>query len=255
MQSVRYPLPWGTACRLAFSILRQQERSIRWDGLRCLNSLRYPMRLKGKENIPPAGPFLITCNHYTRPGLPAWWIAIGISASISADVHWVMTSAFTFHNHLIGQHLTPVSRLILSRVARAYRFLPMPPMPPDPRQVAERAAAVRRILAFIRHNPNAVIGLAPEGRDGPGSVLQMPPEGSGRFIVQLTRRGFPILPAGVYEEERALCVRFGSAYDLSLPGKMPHEQLDRCTIQIVMQAIADLLPMDLRGEWAASKAV
>lgn len=46
--------------------------------------LRPGPEVLGGEHIPPRGPCLVACNHYSRPGFAAWWLALGITAAVAA---------------------------------------------------------------------------------------------------------------------------------------------------------------------------
>jgi hypothetical protein len=208
-----------------------------------------PPRIYGEAFIPSAGPFLVTINHYTRPGFYAWWLALVVSAALPMEVHWIVTAAWTYKDPLRSHLVTPLTRWAFRRVAGVYGFTAMPPMPPDPREVRERAWAVRRILAYARSLDTAVLGLAPEGRDTKDGKLCMPPQGLGRFVQHLVDLGMSILPAGVYEQGDHFCVRFGPVYTPgATPGLSP-ESRDRAISQLVMERIACQLPKELRGEY------
>lgn len=250
MGDKRYPVPWRIALRLGLSILLGQKRSIREDGQLALARLSAPLRIDGSCHIPHRGPALITCNHFTRPGLPAWWIVFAISAQFQDPIHWVMTSSWRFQKHPLRKLLEPASRWLFRRVAHTYGFTCMPAMPPDPNQAIERARAVRRVLRYAKGTHHPLIGLAPEGRDGNNSTLQAPPPGAGRFVTHLAQLGLLVLPAGIFEEGESLNLRIGTPYSLTLPHDLAANQVDAWASRTVMHAIAALLPESLRGEWA-----
>jgi 1-acyl-sn-glycerol-3-phosphate acyltransferase len=186
----------------------------------------------GGQYIPPRGPCLVTCNHYTRPGLDAWWGALALSAAVAArrapgadpEIRWVMTGAWTFPESRWKRHtLTPLTRWAFVRAARVYGFVPMPPMPPDPGEVEARAAAVLRTVRLARQIAprGGMIGLAPEGRDVPGAFGPLP-RGAGAFIGLLVEAGLPVLPAGVGERRArtgppGLCVSLGPLFRPQIP--------------------------------------
>jgi hypothetical protein len=148
--------------------------------------------------------------------------------------------------------ITPITRFFFRRLAQVYGFTSMPPMPPDPAEVEARAQAVRRVLEYARRSANPVIGLAPEGRDGPidqPGVLVEPPLGVGRFVLQLTRLGLPISPAGIFETDSRLCIRFGQPYGLDIPQGLKPDERDQQASREIMLHIADLLPPGLRGAY------
>lgn len=183
-------------------------------------------------------------NHYARPGFPAWWIALGISAAVPVELHWVMTAAWT---HL--GPLEPVSRWLFPRLAAVYGFSTTPPMPPNPNEVETRARAVRQVLNFARATQSPVIGLAPEGRDNFQGVLGKPPQGAGRFIEHIVKYCQRIVPIGVYEDRERLCLSFGPPVELNIPPKISADQRDAIVSKKVMRAIARQLPETLRGEY------
>jgi hypothetical protein len=94
-----------------------------------------------------------------------------------------------------------------------------------------------------------VIGMAPEGQDAPGGVLMRPPAGAGRFIHHLARLGYPIYPAGVYEDSDALCLSFGPPEYVELSPSLSSRQIEERVSRTVMQALARQLPESLRGEF------
>lgn len=246
---IRYPYPWPRISALARDVLILRPRWFREDACAFVAALEPPPRVFGSENVPSSGPCLLTINHYYRPGFRAWWLTLGVSAVVPADVHWVVTAAWTFPNRPHLKPLRSATEWAFRRVARVYGFTSMPPMPPDPSEVAERARAVRLALAHARRTPRPVIALAPEGGDSPDGRLRMPAPGVGRFIVQLARLGLEMVPVGVYEAGGEFCLRFGSRYRLDTPGGLSPDELDRRVRQTAMARIAALLPNELRGEF------
>lgn len=235
------------------AVLTDRQRSFRRDACACVARLRPPLHVEGAQHVPQRGPALLTVNHYARPGFQAWWLALGISSVVPVEVHWVMTAAWTYPDALRSRTLTPLSRWLFGRLARVYGFTPMPPMPTwgtdalDPAELAERAAAVRRVLTWARQTPSPVLALAPEGRDAPGGVLTMPPPGSGRFMLHLANLGFQAVPIGAFERDGMFCLHFGPPYALAVPPDLPAPARDRAACEMVMSHIARQLPDSLRG--------
>jgi 1-acyl-sn-glycerol-3-phosphate acyltransferase len=197
---------------------------------------------------PPAAPdpLLFLVNHYSRPGFRAWWISIGLGSTVGREMHWPMTSAWTFPDP-VGSHLiTPLTEWVLGRLARMYGFTLMPPMPPRPQDLAARADSVRRILRVARAG-RPPMAMAPEGMDSPDGRLMQPPAGAGRFIAHLAQAGYTLVPVGAFEEGDSFCLNFGRAFGLPDPASPNSGARDRETIKIVMRAIAALLPERLRG--------
>ncbi|HEX7620007.1 MAG TPA: 1-acyl-sn-glycerol-3-phosphate acyltransferase [Anaerolineales bacterium] len=245
----RYIYPPFSFLRLAPNVLFGGRRSFRHDGQLCLERLKPPLRVLGTKNIPQEGPCLITSNHYYRPGFNAWWMALALAATLPVDIHFVMTSELTYPGKWYAPLGMAGSHWLLRRLSKIYGFTTMPPMPARENDVAERARSVRTTLAFARQHPHAVLGLAPEGGDQPGGVLNWPASGAGRFVLLLTGLGFPILPVGVFEENGEFCLRFGAAYQLQEPIGLSPDEKDHSAAQTVMSAIAAQLPPGLRRDF------
>jgi hypothetical protein len=245
-----HPLPWQLAPGLAADLLLGRLRSLRADALVSIAGLNPGLEVLGGEFIPQSGPCQLTVNHYTRPGLPAWWLVLATCACVPVEIHWIMTSAWTYPDPLRRRLVTPLTRVLFGRIARMYKFTSMPPMPPDPEEVEARARAVRQVLEYARQEDRPVIGLAPEGRDSPqdrpGELVE-PPPGVGRFVLQLNRLGLPIYPVGVYEQSERLRIHFGRPYDLEIPEGLNSGERDRAAGEAVMMRIAKLLPRELHG--------
>ncbi len=249
MDYPRYSYPTRLAPGLIANILFGGRRSFRRDGLACVERMVPPLRVLGEENIPQGGPCLITFNHYYRPGFDAWWMALALSATVPVDIHYGMTGELTYPGKWYAPLGMASSRWLLSRFSRIYGFTSMPPMPPRPKDVEASARSVRRLLAFAKAHPQALLGLAPEGGDQPGGLLNRPPAGAGRFVLLLAEQGFPILPVGCFEEAGAFCLRFGRSYRLQIPPGLSPDEKDHQAAQTVMSAIAYQLPARLRGEF------
>ncbi|MBN1887824.1 MAG: 1-acyl-sn-glycerol-3-phosphate acyltransferase [Thermoflexales bacterium] len=249
-----YPILWKNVFELLLAAVRLRERSFQADARAWVEALCPPLQVQGRQHIPASGPALLTVNHYSRPDFQAWWIAFAISAVVPADVHWVMTAAWTFAGQPIARPLTPLSRWLFQRIASVYHFTPMPPMPPAPSETEARAQAVRRVLDYARTTAQPLVGLSPEGQDVASGVLGWPPPGAGRFVSHLARLCHHIVPVGVYEDGDRLCLRFGAAYHLTLPPQLDAAERDRQASWVTMQAIARQLPPQLRGVFGASPA-
>ena len=249
----QYSYPSGMVAGLAFDFLFKRAHSFRQDGIACIERLKPSLQVLGEKAIPQNGPCLVTFNHYYRPGFNAWWMSLALAATIPAEIHFVMTGELTFP----GKWYAPLgklgSRWLLKRFSTIYGFTSMPPMPPRLQDVKARASSVRRVLAFARSHPQAILGLAPEGGDQPGGLLAMPPAGTGRFILLLADLGFPVLPVGCFEEAGAFCLHFGEVHNLKIPEGLASKEKDAAAAGCVMQKIAPLLPERLRGEFTAWK--
>ncbi len=249
MDYPRYTYPTRLAPGLFATVLFGGRRSFRRDGQACVERIIPPIQVLGEENIPQGGPCLITFNHYYRPGFNAWWMALVLSAKVPVDIHYGMTGELTYPGKWYAPLGMAGSRWLLSWFSRIYGFTSMPPMPPRPKDVKARARSVRHMLAFAKAHPHALLGLAPEGGDQPGGLLNWPPAGAGRFVLLLAEQGFPILPVGCFEENGAFCLRFGRPYQLQIPRGLSPDEKDHQAAGIVMAAIAPQLPARLRGEF------
>jgi len=246
----QYSYPGGMVAGLAFDFLLKRHHSFRKDGIACIRRLKPPLKVLGAEAIPQNGPCLVTFNHYYRPGFNAWWMSLALAATIPADIHFVMTAELTFPGKWYARLGMAGSRWLLKRFSHIYEFTTMPPMPPRTKDVKARAQSVRKVLAFAGSHPQAILGLAPEGGDQPGGLLNMPPAGAGRFMLLLAEKGFPILPVGCFEEAGVFCLHFGELYHLKIPGGLAIKEKDAAAAGCVMQKIAPLLPEKLRGEFS-----
>jgi hypothetical protein len=116
--------------------------------------------------------------------------------------------------------------------------------------VQARAVAVRAVLEHVRGVQDPILGLAPEGYDPPAGVLTQPAPGLGRFALLLSKAGLQFIPVGAYEGDDVLQIHFGEAYPLNVSYTLSADERDRQASQIIMEHIASLLPVHLRGEFA-----
>ncbi len=249
MDYPHYSYPLGLFVRVALDIILLRRRNFQRDAEACIHLLKPPLQVLGRENIPLHGRCVLTVNHYHRPGFGAQWIALAIAAALPVQIHWIMTSEFISWFWPLG---TLASRILLKRIAKVYDFTSMPPMPPRPKDVERRAAAVRKVLDYVRHAQAPVLGLAPEGYDppGPAGLLTRPAPGAGRFGLLLAKAGLTFIPVAAYEADGIFHLRFGERYKLSVADNLSTNEWDRSATQIIMEHIARLLPVHLRGEFA-----
>ncbi len=220
-----------------------RSRSLHLDAINSVKPFAEKIKVLQEDNIPTKGPRLLVINHYDRPRFDAWWIGLGISAVVPVEIHWMMTNAWTH----VGV-LNPITQWLFPRLARVYGFTTTPTMPPKPKDVNARAQAVRHVLRASR-KLGAIIAITPEGRDHPGGILGPPPPGVGRFIHQITKYCQLITPIGVYDDVKHLYINFGPPYKLTTPAELNPKERDHHVIQQVMQSIAHLLPLRLRGDY------
>ncbi len=242
-----YPTPWPMIFRIISSVFFRQNLSFYKEAQEAVSRVSPPVKILHKENIPSSGPSLLTVNHYYRPGFGAWWIAMSIAASLPVESHWMMASAWTYPNRLLGKQREAITHWAFIRVARILGLTSMPPMPPRPEDIVARAEAVRQVLTYTRRHPQAIVGMAPEGGDSPGGILAMPASGVGRFIFHMAQQGLRIIPVGAYEEGDQFILHFGEAYELHVLETVSRADRDSFVCEIVMRKIAGLLPERLRG--------
>jgi hypothetical protein len=246
-----FHLPPQFILKLLAAIAFHQKRSFRSDATLALSASHPPIQVLGRHNIPPSAPCLLLINHYSRPGFMPIWSAFAISSLLPMESRWLMTSAWTSPNKCWDPFKRRLTSLLFNAISRVYGFIPMPPMPPDPREVAQRATSVRRLVSLARQQLPIAIGIAPEGRDFPSAKLGWPPPGMGRLL-ELLASSIPLLiPVGVYEQESSLVLHFGEPVILQMNSAyVDNEEKDRHLSSQVMSAIARLLPLSLRGEFS-----
>jgi len=248
---IDYRLPRRSLVGFGVSVLLLRPRSFAGDAQAALVELGPALEVRGAEHVPVTGPVLVACNHYGRPGFPTGWLAFAVSGTVATrrapgadrEIHWVMTAAWTFpESRWRRRLLTPLTRWAFRRVARVYGFIPMPPMPPAPHEVAARARAVLETVRLARElgRTGGMIGLAPEGRDAAVGLAE-PPEGVGRFLALLVEAGLPVLPVGVWESARRLHVAYGPVFVPEVPAERARQ--DRAVAGEVMDAIARQIPV------------
>ncbi len=243
----RYRFPAGLVIKVLHSFIKGKRRDILQDCREISAGISPPPVFRGQENIPQRGPYLVTLNHYSRPGFLILWAAVALSAALPKSSIWLMTAAWTKRSGGLDRVITWLTHILFKRVAECYSLVTMPAMPPAPGDAAERALSIRRLMDKIRDDPEAVVCIAPEGMDFPGGVLGRPHPGTGRLLLQMARQLKRILPVGVYEEAGQLILHIGQLYVLEIPSE--RENVDQMVIDQVMRQIAALLPDELRGSF------
>lgn len=209
--SLRYGAPWGAIYRLWPAIASGSRYSVD-EFSREVVALMHPApRCKGMENIPAHPRFLLCANHYQRKGMwilhPASAITQAIRARLGpsdAPVRWVVTANWPAWRLGIWKIPNPGDWL-LPRVAHALHCYPVSFAGANP---AYTARSLRRLLEDARAL-TAPIGLFPEGVAGTAGAIGSPLPGVDRLIQLLARRGVPVLPVHIGEEDR-LVLHFGA---------------------------------------------
>lgn len=248
----RFSIP--LVVKFLWSMLLGRTRNLADDVGEALWRVRPSPRILDDHWVPAEGPFVVVANHYDRPGLRVLWGGTLVSHAIlrrrraQGTVHWLMTSEW--YNYRLGPLPVPVFvlRWLFRRIARTYDLVIVPR---GRERAVGRAAAMRTILEVVRRRGEP-IGLFPEGM-GSGELIE-PQPGTALFLLSLSGHGVPILPAGLYEEEGALTIRFGPPFFVRLPPEAAREDRDRLARQQVMVAIGRLLPRELWGHYAQAVA-
>ena len=242
-----YSFPFKIFLSILIALITSKPRDFQKDAGDLSLRISPKPSLKNINQIPSNGPYLVTLNHYSRPGFMVIWAAIALSTALPQSPIWLMTGAWTDRKAGIDWLRTALTSAIFRRLAEIYGFVTMPPMPPVPEEAAERALSIRRLIGILRKNSNSVLCIAPEGMDFPGGQLGIPHPGTGKMILQMTNSLKRILPVGVYEESGRLVVNFGAPFLLEIPKDTVH--LDMDIINQVMRHIAVLLPEEMRGPY------
>ena len=216
-----------------------------------------PPRIIDAELIPSEQPFLAIFNHYESARAAAWWGPLLISGAIAArrtreprEVRWIMAREWWYPRGLGRWVKQPFTRVAFARLAQVYGLVLVPPILEGFTTRGEGMSGVRHALALTRGKTPALVGLAPEGRTGPGASLCEPPPGAGLFLLLLTHDTLPCVPVGIYEEGATLILRFGAPFQLTVPRTPDRDLRDRAAATQAMLAIGRLLPERLLGAYA-----
>ena len=250
MDHPKYSYPPGRFARAACDLILARHRDLQQDAKACIEHMRAELKVLGKENIPQRGACVFTINHYHRPGLGAQWIALAVTALVPLKMRWAVTGELMCQGKWYKAIGSRASIIFLRRLAYIYELMTMPPMPARPRDVEARAASVRAILEYVKQENDPVLGISPEGYNPPAGALSRPAAGFGRFALLLAKAGMRFIPVGGYEANGIFHLHFGKEYQLQDPGDLPAKEKDEWAMQIVMEHIACVLPIHLRGEFA-----
>lgn len=230
-----------------------RRRSFAGDGRIVLDGNPFSRRIDGVEHIPREGAFVVVMNHYSRRGLRPYHCAFAVSATVAearadrTEIRWA------FASEMYGQHIGPLPiplwlvRWVFRRVALVYDLVIVPRRED---LVSGRAVALRRLWRALERGP---VGLTPEAV-GQGALVE-PPGGSGLFLAALARRGAPLLPVAAWEEDDGtLVVRFGPAFQISMPAGLSRDEQDERARTQTMVAIGRLMPPAWWGSYAEAIA-
>jgi len=245
-----YRLPLSYILRFILAVLLGKRRDLGRDTRGTLMTARPRPKVIDDQHIPREGSFVFVANHYERPGLKVWWGGMLAATAIyerrqsDRTLRWLMTSEwYDFRLGGVVPVPTWALRWLFRRIANVYGLVIVPR---SPERRVGRAAAMRAILEVVEGRGES-IGLYPEGVGREVLIEAMP--GTGLFLSSLSRRGIPILPCGVYEEEGVLTARFGPPFFIDLPQAAAKEERDRLAREQVMAHIGRLLPRPMWGPY------
>jgi hypothetical protein len=214
-------------------------------------------RVLTPENIPPHSPFVLTINHYDRPGFGAWWAIAVLVTTIAAqrtreprEIHFAMAREWWYPRGFGKWVKQPLTRWCFGQIGKAYGTIRLPPALDSGEFRGQGTLAIRGALALTRQENPELVGIAPEGETGAGLGLRKPPPGAGLFLLLLTYDHIPILPAGIFEDDaNTLTIRFGAPFDLCVPRALSRDERDADAARQVMVAIGRLLPERMWGAY------
>ena len=185
--------------------------------------------VRGRENLPAQGPYLLAFNHLSMVDAPLLLI------QVPRQMVGMMTDKYA-------------QSPFISRLANLLGVL----------WVTRGEADMDAIKASLGHlRSGGILAISPEGTRSPtGQLLR----GQAGVAYLATRTGVPIVPVGitgterVYENARRLRqtpVKFivGEPFHLPPDSRAKGEKLDEYT-ELIMQRLAALLPPEYRGEYA-----
>jgi hypothetical protein len=240
MSFPRYPSINLTVLKCLLARLSGRRRSIHTDAVRLCSQIQPPIHYEGLQYIALERPFVVTANHYARPGFSTPWIALGISAMLPPEVTWIMSNEWLFEGNPFAFVLRPLMRFVLRSITLAYGFVPMPTMVQGFSTPQGRTSGVREAIERVRRDPNCILGITPEGMDSPDGNLMLPPSGVGRFLLHLQKMGLRFLPAAVFEANGCLHIHFGAPYALPVDSTLNSSEADLIARQVIMDQIKNL---------------
>ena len=228
---------------LDVAVLRRRRR-LEPDVREMLRGIEPRPRVKGIEHVPRDGPCIVVMNHYERPGLRVWWCAALVSAALATrrdgdpPLRWLITDRFEGFRFAGLPMPDRLMAWLLGEIGRAYGLL----LVARPEGEAQsRSGLLREARSTLREG--AVLGVTPEAASGSGPQLAAAWPGSGAALSWLSSGSTPLVPVAVRDDEDgALLATFGAPFTLE-------QASDEAGAQAVMEAVAALLPPDLRGPY------
>lgn len=240
-------LPFGITVKILYSLLTKRIRTLHADAVRIIRAQGSKVRFIGAPL--PEAPFLVIINHFSQPGFSILWVIMGIHSRLDMPTHWLMSNVWTFPGRKLRAIYEGVTAWIFKKIAHTYGCIPTPALPPLPENSMSAALAIRSLVKKYQSRTNITLGLSPEGRDFPEGKLGTPSRGTGLLINELLKIHPQILPVGFYFKDGQYTVHFGSTYNLQPMYEGDRELIDRTISRTIMQSIAELLPIELRGDF------
>ena len=135
MATPRYSYPIHLLVAPAVRVLFGIPSSVSHDAALLLRGAKPAPRLLNIEYIPPVQPFVLTVNHYDRPGLAAWWAAAAIICAIAAhrtveprDIHMAMAREWWYPSGFGRFVKQPLTHWFFGQIAKAYGTIRLPPV-------------------------------------------------------------------------------------------------------------------------------
>lgn len=242
---VNYQFPlWFVVLWFGSAVLLRRRRDLGRDG-RALLRRRQPL-VQGIEYVPQSGPCIVVMNHYERSGLRVWWCALLVTAALSnrrggdLPMCWLITDRFEGFRMCGVRFPDRLMAWLLSRIASVYGLL-MVARPEG--EAVSRSLVLRKARQKLRGG--MALGITPEAANGDGRQLARPWPGSSAALGWLSGGEVPLVPVAVFDDGQGRLVsNFGEPFRLVRMG-------DEGASEIVMAAIAELLPDDLSGSYRA----
>jgi hypothetical protein len=245
-----YDLPNSMMARALFAFFTRRRRNTWRDATTLVNGMDPQPVVQGISNVPQSGPFVIMPNHYERKD-KVWvgWGAMVITAAIARErdvrnvpmIRWVMTD--TWADCFIGPiHVSPgLLGWVLQGFSDVYGIIRMPAhdLPDHDARRAQSGMALRQMLKAL--DKGQIVAVHPEA--GGFETMIEPKPGAGRVLSAFDRRGVPIIPVGVFEQDGRLPVRFGSRMEQGTLARLD----DATAGRTAMTTIAALVPPANRG--------
>jgi len=241
-----YRIPVYRFLQAGWYAARGEPRSLGDDFRYLIRNLPAAPILTGVVNLPASGSFVLVANHYERPGLWMGWSGMIVARAVHEHtrrrLRWIAIAEWRDFR-LVGIPIPPpITRFIFGRFFRTFGFIAMEP---EGSSAHERAEGVRAALQAIKQGE--VVGIFPEGDIGATPAMIRAQAGSGAFLAALAGRGAPLIPTGLHESEGRLHVVFGPPVDITDVKNVDRSQRDEAASRRVMDAVAALLPSELRG--------